>query len=1255
MGEPILKANYTWFNNSYGITRTSITEIELKDTYTPTGTEGTDYYTWDASANNDGSVRVYIEGTKCIIAGNGSGKIYANKDSFGLFSNPSYPEGRFASLASIDNLGMLDTSKATNMSWMFADCSSLTSLDTSSFDTSKVTTMHLMFYDCQSLTFIDVSGFDTSQVTDMTGMFEHCDNLTSLNVSNFNTAKVTTMGDMFSYCKSLTSLDLGNFNTANVTSMSQMFLECVALDFLDISSFDTSKVTTMRRMFYYCQSLVSLDLSGFNTSNVTNMSQMFRQCESLTSLNLNNFNTSNVTDMYGMFTNCKKLSSLNVSNFNTSKIDNMSWMFSGCYVLTSLDVSSFDTSQVTNMMGMFQECLSIGSLDLSSFNTSKVTDMTQMFLLCNKLSTIYASPRFVTTSVTNSSYMFDSCSVLTGGNGTKCISSRADATYARIDTPETPGYFTLYIPPILAPSDTWFTKGNSGILRSSLTEIEIVDTYTPTGSETASWDASEANDGSVMVYVEGTKLTIAGNKSGKVFANPDASYMFADPAKADYYLNLTKIDGIGLLDTSRVTNMQAMFRSIIKVTELDLNHFNTSNVTNMRYVFGSYSAQGNMALKTLNVSNWDTSKVESIRTMFQSCASLTSLDLSGWDVSNVTDCSYMFWGCTKLATIGNTYNWNLSASTSFLNMFYNCSALKEIDTSNWGLSKTTTISNMFYNCSALMSIGDTSKWDTGACTDMSTTFFHCTSLKQLNVSNWDVSKVTTFNRMFTSDNYGELGFSAQLDTTKWNTSSAKDLGFMFYGYKGSPVLDVSNFNTSKVTNLALMFAFSSAIIVGYEDWDTSSITNLQGIFLGTKNTSLNISKFTTSKVKSFGSMFSQCSELVEIIGLENFNTSSGINFASMFKDSPNIKELNLHSFNTAKANVGVSVADNGAKSECTQDMFAGMTSLQKITLGPKFTFQGDGTADPSYHGTLPETADGNWYKRDRSAYAYNEIPNNTAATYYSGLDVVEELFYKKMLVKNGTLLDIADAVRAATGETSGLKLGDMPEKIGEIFEAGRKSEYDEFWDAYQDKGAVKPYSFAFAESYWTEDRIKPKYDIKPTSAYMMFMYNGNPVDFLGICERQGVVFDGSQCTSYQYTFSHCAVTRIGRLDFTKCKHVSQTFQGNTSLYHISAFVSHKDLQFFTHSFDRCSSLTHMLVEGVIGQNGLDLHWSPLDNPSLTSIINALSTETSGLAATLSLSAVNNAFETSPGLADGSTSPEWLALVNTKTNWTISLV
>ena len=88
----------------------------------------------------------------------------------------------------------IDTSQVTSMNSMFYSCSSLTSLDLSSFNTSKVTDMHSMFYSCSSLTSLDLRNFDTSNVTSMNNMFYNCRNINKLYLSSsfFNSTSLTT-------------------------------------------------------------------------------------------------------------------------------------------------------------------------------------------------------------------------------------------------------------------------------------------------------------------------------------------------------------------------------------------------------------------------------------------------------------------------------------------------------------------------------------------------------------------------------------------------------------------------------------------------------------------------------------------------------------------------------------------------------------------------------------------------------------------------------------------------------------------------------------------------------------------------------------------------------------------------------------------------------------------------------------------------------------------------------------------------------
>ena len=341
---------------------------------------------WDISSAKNKTVMARLvpntdDTTTNTLYIQGNGGVTANYNSQRLFY-------KFSKLTEIENLNLLDTSQVTTMSYMFSDCSRLTSLDVSKFDTSQVTNMGSMFSDCSSLTSLDVSNFDTSQVTTMTWMFSECNSLTNLDVSNFNTSKIKNMGSMFSGCSRLTSLDVSNFDTSQVTSMSCMFYKCSSLTSLDVSKFDTSQVTNMGSMFSDCSSLTSLDVSNFDTSKVTDMSGMFSGCSSLTSLDLSNFDTSKVTDMSWMFIRCSNLTSLNVSNFDTSQVTSMIYMFAGCSSLTSLDVSNFDTSEVTDMHDMFSGCSSLTSLDVSNFDTTQVTSMAFMFENCSKLTSL---------------------------------------------------------------------------------------------------------------------------------------------------------------------------------------------------------------------------------------------------------------------------------------------------------------------------------------------------------------------------------------------------------------------------------------------------------------------------------------------------------------------------------------------------------------------------------------------------------------------------------------------------------------------------------------------------------------------------------------------------------------------------------------------------------------------------------------------------------------------------------------------------
>ncbi|MBQ9534278.1 MAG: BspA family leucine-rich repeat surface protein [Clostridia bacterium] len=211
-----------------------------------------------------------------------------------------------------------------------------------------------------------MSGWDTSNVTDMSSMFAGCSSLASIDITDWNTSKVKYMYDMFYGCNSLVSLDLSGWDVKNAEKVSFMFFECSSLNTLDLSNWKLLNAEGTSSMFYGCTSLVSLDLSFWDISNVQAMNYMFADCRSLITLDLSGWDTFKVTDMGSMFYGCKSLTSLDLSGWDTSNVETMDGIFSDCKSLTSLDLSGWDTSKVTDMSAMFSGCNEIRQITFGS-------------------------------------------------------------------------------------------------------------------------------------------------------------------------------------------------------------------------------------------------------------------------------------------------------------------------------------------------------------------------------------------------------------------------------------------------------------------------------------------------------------------------------------------------------------------------------------------------------------------------------------------------------------------------------------------------------------------------------------------------------------------------------------------------------------------------------------------------------------------------------------------------------------------------
>ena len=245
---------------------------------------------------------------------------------------------------------------------------------------------------------------------------------------------------------------------------------------------------------------------------------------------------------------------------------------------------------------------------------------------------------------------------------------------------------------------------------------------------------------------------------------------------------------------------------------------------------------------------------------------------------------------------------------------------------------------------------------------------------------------------------------------------------------------------------------------------------------------------------------------------------------------------------------------------------------------------------------------------------------------------------------NEKMTAIADRIRLYTGGTKKITLDDMPEEIGMVnisgynngftegresayligyeegkaqgIEVGKQAERDAFWDEFQNGS----YYYAFSYGKFSDENYNPIRDI--------------------------VVANGSTTGRYMfYNATGITDTKVSIYATGTSANLQNSFAGCPNLKYIRKLVVAAHTT-FSNAFNNAEALEMLMLEGTIGQNGFDVHWSAfLNKASIESIINALSTTTSGLTVTLSQTAVNNAF----------TAEEWDALEATKTNWTISLV
>ena len=803
------------------------------------------------------------------------------------------------------------------------------------------------FKGASKLKSVSLAGLDTSQTTCMDGMFDGCSSLEALDLSNMSTRRVASMSAFLGGCDSLAELSLGSefawVDDDCFPPTGDWKQGSTGTDYSesDIPANKTDKYTRTKTAF----AVYSADdnsLSFYKRISVPAAGEQFEgkvATEVFTGFETEAYGSSSSVPWAACQSN---VITTTVADEGIAPRSTAMW-FSNMTTLGSADISKLNTNKVTNMRDMFYGCESLTTLDLTSFDTSNVTDMSYMFFNCKALTTLDLTS-FDTGNVTDMSWMFNAC--------------------------------------------------------KALTSLDL-----------SSFDTARLTKASVM-FSGCTALTSLDLSSFDTSNVTSMSSMFAD-CESLTSLNLTSFD------TGNVTGMYRMFGNCTALTTLDLTSFDTGNVTNMSWMFGNCKA-----LTTLDLTSFNTANVANMSYMFKGCSALTPLDLSSFDTGKVTNMAHMFEDCNALTSL-DLSSFDTGKVTNVSAMLIGCKALTTLDLTSFNTANVANMSYMFFGCNALTSL-DLSSFDTGKVTNMTDLLAACNSLERIDLGagfkwvgqscyppagNWEsVSTGKAYSEKEIPTGVADA-YVFKPKTTAFAVYSADDQSLTFYKRAGVPSAG-NQFEGKTATEVYTGFETETYGLNNSAPWSAhyhrietvviaddgiapkSTASWFKGFY---SLRSADVSKLDMSKCKDVSYMFYECNALGSI-NISTWDTSSFENVSYMLGYCRSLRELDVLGWNVSNianmeevffacSNVrtlDISTWDN-SKTENMNLAFEGMSHLEKIKLGDKFNWIGDGPRLPYPNDEfIPTAMTTKWYAESTGAeYSPENIPSLKADTYYA--------------------------------------------------------------------------------------------------------------------------------------------------------------------------------------------------------------------------------------------------------------------------------
>lgn len=622
-------------------------------------------------------------------------------------------------------------STMTSFYYLFDGCTNLTYVNTANWDTSTIDDFDYCFRNCSSLKTLDVTGWDISKSTFRGSMFGNCSSLETLildSTTGWNT--LNTSNNILSGDTKLTKIYMRNSTYTEINHIISKALIDNGGGKLIIDGVDNEelldKATASSKNWTVDVEYVLKYVHTTGVSTVPTFNSGFTYTTTSTDNGDGTTTTGILSDSSPTTISFANLTGLlEVISAKLNNVTTLNDMFDGCTSLHTVSLKNVDLSNIQNASYLFNNCSSLVNVNAMKTwkNRQNLTTIDYMFSGCSSLSSLecFNGWDLINTSVTG---LFNGCTSL---NYLTASSSNIASINKLINA---------------LPTKTATTTGNIKIA-----PIKMADVNTST-AQSKFWNI---DDNATLVT------------SFKVPA--DSTTMPVITSEEDLIIttnNDTDGNKIVSIYVGNVLPTLISFKSCSDVIEIyEINKDIINNMDTHSELF-----YGCNALERINTTGWTVEKSTNLSSMFYNCVKLETIDVSGFNTINVTDFSVMFSNCKKLKSITGIENWNTASLINASSMFSYTFELETVDVSNFNMTKCELIGDMFSssgvkrldlskwkfeftgefrierlfnNCYDLEEVGDLSGWGIKQMEYVNGIFTNCYSLKNLNISNWDLS------------------------------------------------------------------------------------------------------------------------------------------------------------------------------------------------------------------------------------------------------------------------------------------------------------------------------------------------------------------------------------------------------------------------------------------------------------------------------------------------------------------------------------